>query len=80
MGLSHLYRGNKIAVPVILPALWIPELNQLASQQGITRSALIREAIAAMYFGGGNDPDPTAAASVAVAQLPQTRERRKQRA
>jgi Ribbon-helix-helix protein, copG family len=38
-----------MSVPVILPLDWIARLNLLATTRGVSRSALIREAIACSY-------------------------------
>jgi hypothetical protein len=73
------FADAKAVVQLVLPQSWVPRINQLAIERGVTRSALIREAIAATYFGGGDDPDPTVPTTVGATHTPKTRERKKQR-
>jgi hypothetical protein len=60
---------GKIVMPLVVPPSWVARLNQLAVQRGINRSALIRAAIAAAYFGdqpeGGDSNKPSSKASQA---------------
>jgi hypothetical protein len=72
------FAETKAVIQLVLPQSWVPRINQLAIERGINRSALIRAAIAAAYFGG-DDPDPLAPTPVGVIYVPQARERRKQR-
>jgi Ribbon-helix-helix protein, copG family len=69
------FADSKAVVQLVLPQTWVPRINQLAIERGITRSALIRQAIAAAYFG--DDPDPTAPTNVSAQHAPQQRERNK---
>ena len=59
----------KAVVQLVLPQTWVPRINQLAIERGVTRSALIRQAIAATYFG--DDPTPTAPTDVRAKRTPQ---------
>ena len=45
---SALTEGKTI-VQVVLPHAWVARINQLAIERGLSRSALIREAIARSY-------------------------------
>jgi hypothetical protein len=51
------FAESKAVLPLVLPATWATRLNQLAIQQGINRSALIRAAIAAVYFADDRSTD-----------------------
>lgn len=46
------FAESKAVVQLVLPHRWVERINQLALERGLNRSALIREAIAATYFGG----------------------------
>ncbi len=48
------YAEGKAVVQVVLPLPWLTRINQLAIERGVNRSALIREAIRAAYFNGGD--------------------------
>jgi Ribbon-helix-helix protein, copG family len=50
---------GKAIVQLVLPQAWVTRINALTIERGINRSALIRDAIAAVYFsdlaeGGGS--------------------------
>ena len=46
------FAESKSVVQLVLPHGWVERINQLALERGVNRSALIRAAIAATYFGG----------------------------
>jgi ribbon-helix-helix CopG family protein len=48
------YAEGKVVVQLVLPLPWLARINQLAIERGVNRSALIREAIRAAYFNGGD--------------------------
>jgi hypothetical protein len=48
------YAEGKAVVQLVLPLPWLARINQLAIERGINRSALIREALRAAYFSGGD--------------------------
>jgi hypothetical protein len=47
----QVYAESKAIVQLVLPHGWVARINHLAVERGINRSALIRAAIEAMYFG-----------------------------
>jgi hypothetical protein len=56
MRLVHGFAESKAVVQLVLPQPWVTRINQLAIARGVTRSALIREAIAVAYFDAGTAP------------------------
>jgi hypothetical protein len=44
------FTEGKAIVQIVLPPSWVARINQLATERGINRSALIREAISLAYF------------------------------
>ncbi len=44
-------------VQLVLPPGWVPRINALAIEHGVTRSALIRAAIASVYLADSSDSD-----------------------
>jgi hypothetical protein len=59
---------NQTVVPVVLPHAWVSRINRLAIEQGINRSALIRQALAATY--GVDQPTPSTAKLVDIVVTP----------
>ena len=60
MAVGSTFREPQLSVPLVLPAGLLARINRLATERGITRSALIREAINQALF-----PDLAANASSA---------------
>jgi Ribbon-helix-helix protein, copG family len=50
MHVMQTFAEAKAVVQLVLPHGWIARINQLATERGVNRSALIRAAIAATYF------------------------------
>jgi metal-responsive CopG/Arc/MetJ family transcriptional regulator len=48
----QVFAESKAVVQLVLPQGWVARINELAIERGVNRSALIREAIAAMYCAG----------------------------
>jgi Ribbon-helix-helix protein, copG family len=46
---------GKAIVQLVLPPTWVARINALANQQGVNRSALIREALQRTYFEGSGE-------------------------
>jgi hypothetical protein len=52
------FAETKAIVQLVLPPAWVARLNALAIARGLTRSALIREAIAATLLADPADGGP----------------------
>lgn len=48
MNINRCRAEARVTVPVTMPATWMMELNRLAASRGITRSALVRQALVAL--------------------------------
>ena len=57
MNMNRCQAAARVTVPVTMPATWLLELNRIAAARGISRSRLVREALAALGEMPGQELD-----------------------
>jgi hypothetical protein len=62
------HKDRTATIPLVVPLSWVDRLNLAATERGITRSQLIRNAVdAAVFSGRGEQPGGDSAARTSAA-------------